>query len=260
VQMQKPSIQNISDFLIDYAGAMLSSGTYTARISKCVGRIGAIYGYDININFFFHHFSLNIVDKEDNSIYRTYIIPNQHIYLNFKLILDLSALSWAIYDKKYDLELSKKLFKKFTNQKKYSYFNNLILVSLANACFCRLFGGDFMGGVFVFLGTSVGLTLRYFLNKFKIDTRIQCAICAFVSSWIVYLGISMNYILKADIALGSSILYLIPGVFFINSIIDILKDHILMGLSRIISVVILVCCIAVGIYITLSIGDFRLLQ
>lgn len=108
--MQKPQIQVISNFLIDYVSTILSSGTYTAIISKCVGRIAEIYGYDININYFFHHYSLNITDKDDNSIYRTYIIPNKHIHLNFKLILDLSGLSWAIYDKKYDLELSKRLF------------------------------------------------------------------------------------------------------------------------------------------------------
>ncbi|ELU5092571.1 threonine/serine exporter family protein, partial [Campylobacter upsaliensis] len=78
--------------------------------------------------------------------------------------------------------------------------------------------------------------------------------------WIVFLGIDTNLTKEADVALGSSILYLIPGVFFINSVIDILKDHILMGLSRIISVVILVCCIAMGIYATLSLSNYGILQ
>lgn len=143
--------------------------------------------------------------------------------------------------------------------KKYPYIYNLFFISLANASFCSLFGGDIFGAIFVFLGTLCGLILRYFLTKIKIDLRVQYVICAFISSYIVYLGIVFSYIQKADIALGSSILYLIPGVFFINSIIDILKDHIIMGISRIISVVILVCCIAAGIYLTLSISDFRFL-
>lgn len=70
----------------------------------------------------------------------------------------------------------------------------------------------------------------------------------------------MGYTNTSDVALGSSILYLISRVFFINSVIDILKDHILMGLSRIISVAILICCIALGIYMTLSISDFGILR
>ena len=131
---------------------------------------------------------------------------------------------------------------------------------MANFAFCRLFGGDFAAGILVCCGTFVGFNLRYFLTKIKIDLRIQYIICSFLSSYIVFLGVDMDYTNTADIALGSSILYLIPGVFFINSVIDILKDHILMGLSRIVSVGILVCCIALGIYATLSFSDFGLLK
>ena len=70
----------------------------------------------------------------------------------------------------------------------------------------------------------------------------------------------MGYTNTSDVALGSSILYLIPGVFFINSVINILKNHILMGLSRIIGVAILICCIALGICMTLSISNFGILR
>lgn len=255
--MQKPPIQALSDFLTEYVCVMLSSGTYTARVSKCVERIATIYGYEIHINFFLHHFSVNIVDCEDNAINRTYIIPNKHAHLNFKLILDLSALSWAIYDKKYELNIAKELFKNIKERKKYPYIVNLFLVSLGNAAFCKLFGGDFGGFILVFIGTVIGLILRYVLTKIKIDLRIQYVLCAFISSQIVFLGIDAGFSTEADIALGSSILYLMPGVFFINAIIDILKDHILMGLSRIISVGILVCCIAVGVYSTLSLGALQ---
>ncbi len=247
--MQKPDIQSLTNFLIDYTKTLLSAGTYTARVAKCVGRIAQVYGYEININFFFHHITLNIVDIEDNSIQRTYVIPNHHAHINFKLIFELSALSWAIYDHKYELEKAKSAFNAISIQKKHSYVLNLLFVSIANSGFCRLFGGDFGAGVLVFFATFLGLLLR-----------IQYILCSFVSSWFVFLGLDMGYTNTSDAALGSSILYLIPGVFFINSIIDILKDHILMGLSRIISVAILICCIALGIYMTLSISKFGILQ
>lgn len=258
--MQKPDIQSLTNFLIAYAKTLLSAGTYTARVAKCVGRIAEVYGYEININFFFHHITLNIVDIEDNSIQRTYVIPNNHAHINFKLIFDLSALSWAIYDHKYDLEKAKMFFDEISYQRKYSYMLNLLLVSIANSAFCRLFGGDFGAGVLVFFATFLGLILRFTLTKAKIDLRIQYVLCAFISSWFVFFGLDMGYTQTSDVALGSSILYLIPGVFFINSVIDILKDHILMGLSRIISVAILICCIALGIYMTLSISDFGILR
>ena len=258
--MQKPNIQNLTDFLILYTTTLLSAGTYTSRVAKCVGRIAEVYGYEVNINFFFHHITLSIVDINDKSIRRTYVIPIHHAHINFKIILKLSALSWAIYDHKYELYEAKGFFDEIVAEKKYPFVFNLFFVSMANFAFCRLFGGDFAAGILVCCGTFVGFNLRYFLTKIKIDLRIQYIICSFLSSYIVFLGVDMDYTNTADIALGSSILYLIPGVFFINSVIDILKDHILMGLSRIVSVGILVCCIALGIYATLSFSDFGLLK
>ncbi|AJC85004.1 DUF1212 domain-containing protein [Campylobacter peloridis] len=258
--MKKPSIQNLTNFLIDYISVFLSAGTYTARVSKCVGRIANAYGYEINMNFFFHHTTLNIFDKDDNSIQRTYIIPNKHNHINFKLILELSALSWQIHDHRFNLEEAKESFNRLIQTKKTPFFASLLLVSIANSAFCKLFGGDFYGCLFVFLATLIGFSLRVLFTKIKIDLRIQYILCSFLSSFIVFFGVDLKLIQEASVALGSSILYLIPGVYFINSIIDILKDHILMGLSRIISVVILVCCIAIGIYTTLSISDFGILR
>ncbi|RQD69350.1 threonine/serine exporter ThrE family protein [Campylobacter hepaticus] len=258
--MQKPDIQELSDFLIKYTKTLLSAGTYTARVAKCVGRIAEVYDYEININFFFHHITLNIVDKQNSSIQRTYIVSNNHAYVNFRLIFDLSALSWAIYDHKYEFDKAKIVFEQICEQKRHSYLLNLLFVSMANSAFCRLFGGDFGAGVLVFFATFIGLILRFVLTKFNIDLRMQYILCSFISSWFVFFGLDMEYTNTSDIALGSSILYLIPGVFFINSVIDILKDNILMGLSRIINVAILVCCIALGIYITLSISNFGILQ
>ena len=131
---------------------------------------------------------------------------------------------------------------------------------MANSAFCRLFQGDFEASILVFFGALFGFTLKTFLTKINIDIKIQYIICGFLSSWIVFLGVNANFTQTPDIALGSSILYLIPGVFFINSIIDILNNHIIMGLSRIINVAILISCIAIGIYITLSVSNFGIIK
>ena len=260
IKVQKPDIQKLTDFLIIYTKTFLASGTYTARVAKCVGRIAEVYGYEININFFLHHITLNVIDMDDNSIQRTYVIPNRHAYVNFRVIFELSALSWAIYDHKYSIDKAQTVFEQIIQQKKHSYVLNLLLISIANSAFCRLFGGDFGAGNLVFFATFLGLILRFVLTKVKIDLRIQYTICSFISSWFVSFGLDQGYTNTSDVALASSILYLIPGVFFINSVIDILKNYILMGLSRIISVGILVSCIALGIYITLSISNFGVLR
>ena len=115
--MEKPDIQRLTNFLIVYTKTLLGAGTYTARVAKCVGRIAEVYGYEININFFFHHITLNVVDMDDNSIQRTYVIPNHHAHVNFKLIFDLSALAGLYMITNTILKKQKSFLGKFLNKK-----------------------------------------------------------------------------------------------------------------------------------------------
>ena len=130
---------------------------------------------------------------------------------------------------------------------------------MANAALSRLFEGDYGTIVIVLFSTILGTSLRVFFSYLKLDLRISTIICSFLSSYLAFIGTNLNLTLTPEVALGSSILYLIPGVFFINSIIDILKNYIQVGLSRIISVAIIVSCVAIGVYTTLVLSNFRFL-
>ena len=56
-----------------------------------------------------------------------------------------------------------------------------------------------------------------------------------------------------ETALGTSVLFLIPGVPLINSIFDLLEGHVLVGISRAVNALILIVCIALGLSATLLI-------
>lgn len=70
------------------------------------------------------------------------------------------------------------------------------------------------------------LTLRHY------NPLIVFAITAFVASMVA--GLAVKYELGNDpqIALASSVLLLVPGFPLINSLADILKGHINMGIAR----------------------------
>lgn len=258
--MQKPDIQELSNFIVDYVSTMVSIGTYSSRVSRCAQRIAQSFNYELSLNFSFNHTLINIVDPDDNSRSRTYVVNNKYSVVDFRLISNLSALSWAIYDHIHDLRVAKKCFEKLTVKTKHPFYLYIILQSVANASFSKLFGGDLGTVLIVFLAGLVGTSLKTVFAKLKLDMRIIYIACAFVSSYLALVGVEFNLTQTSDVALASSILYLTPGVFFINSVIDILKNYIQMGLSRIISVAILVSCVAIGVYITLTLSNFRLIQ
>ena len=62
-----------------------------------------------------------------------------------------------------------------------------------------------------------------------------------------------------DVALATSVLFLVPGVLLINGIIDVVEGHALMGFSRLIKSTLLIISLAIGLAFTLSILQNNLL-
>ena len=256
----RPQIQELTNFLSEYAAKMLSIGTYTARIERCVCRIAGAYGYEASLMIFVRHFIISVMDPADNSIRRTYVKTGAAAQISFDLISELSALSWEIYDEKIPLARTKAAFAEILASQKKSFAKTLVLLSVANAAFCELFGGDGGAMALVFAATAFGICARHLLSKLKINLKIQHIAVSFAVSFIVSLGARYGLSATPDVAVGSSILFLIPGVWLINSVFDILNENMLVGISRGLNTGLLIICIAIGLFLTLSISNLGLVN
>ncbi len=256
----RPQIQELTNFLSEYTAKMLSIGTYTARIEHCVRRIADAYDYEASLMIFVRHFIISVMDPADNSIRRTYVKTGAAAQISFDLISELSALSWEIYDEKIPLARAKAAFTQILTSQKKSFAKTLVLLSVANAAFCELFGGDGGAMALVFAATAFGICARYLLSKLKINLKIQYIVVSFAVSFIVSLGARYGLSATPDVAVGSSILFLIPGVWLINSVFDILNENMLVGISRGLNTGLLIICIAIGLFLTLSISNLGLVN
>ena len=256
----RPQIQELTNFLSEYTAKMLSIGTYTARIERCVRRIADAYGYEASLMIFVRHFIISVMDPADNSIRRTYVKTGAAAQISFDLISELSALSWEIYDEKIPLARAEAAFAEILASQKKSFAKTLVLLSVANAAFCELFGGDGGAMALVFAATAFGICARYLLSKLKINLKIQYIAVSFAVSFIVSLGARYGLSATPDVAVGSSILFLIPGVWLINSVFDILNENMLVGISRGLNTGLLIICIAIGLFLTLSISNLGLVN
>ena len=122
-----------------------------------------------------------------------------------------------------------------------------MLVALANASFCALFGGDATGMAVVFAATFCGYYIKLSLLSRKVDIRLVFIICAFVSSVLGATDMLYNIGSTPSVALGTSVLYLVPGIPFLNSFSDMLYQRYLCAFSRMLDAVVLTCCLSVGL-------------
>ena len=125
----------------------------------------------------------------------------------------------------------------------------LILVGLANASFCRLFGGEWCAVGIVFTATLLGFYLKQRMQAKGFNHYVIFIASAFAAS--MYASVAMIFDTTSEIAIATSVLYLIPGVPLINGVIDIVEGHILIGCSRLINALLLIICIAIGLSATL---------
>ena len=255
----KPKIEAVCDFLCRYSSALLSNGAYTSRIIKCTERIGKAWGYEVHLSVFLKYITINITDAHNYDNRRTQVINNAPLRANLALISNLSALSWQIHDEHLSLKEAQKSFDYTLSQKRLSAVLGVFIISLGNAAFCRLFGGDLGALLCIFAGTFVGILVRHFCHKIHLDSRAQYLLCSFIVSFTAYIGVWLGLSATPDIAIAGSILYLIPGALIINAFVDIIHENTLMGISRTINMAVAMICLAAGVFITLSISKINIL-
>ncbi len=247
------SIRDLSNFLLDFSTTLMTAGVHTSRVVRNVTRIAASFGYEVEMTVFQKHITMSVLHGADDTIRRTSVRKIEPGPFNFNTISQLSSLSWAAHDRHLPLPELRRRYEAVVAEPRLSRWWVLLLVSLANAAFCRLFGGDPAAMGLVFAATLAGFFVRQETTRRGMNHMAVFFLCSFIASMIAALGIWYGLGDTPQIALGTSVLFLIPGVPLINAIIDTLEGHVLVGFSRAVNACILIICIALGLSATLLI-------
>ncbi len=253
------AVRELSNFLLDYATTLMGAGVHTSRVVRNVNRIAGSFGYETEMTIFQRHVTLHILQRQDDSVRRTSLRTIRPAGFNFEIISNLSTLSWQVHDNHLTMYELREKFNAIVTKPRISRWWVLWLVSFANAAFCRLFGGDAWAMGLVFVATFVGFLLRQEMSFRHINHLAVFTLSSFVASMVASLGVWASLGETPQIALGASVLFLIPGVPLINSIIDLLEGYVLIGISRAVNALTLIICIALGLSATLLIlGSYAL--
>ncbi len=243
-------LKRVSKFLSDYSTTLMAVGVQTSRVVKNTSRIAESFNLEVDMTIFQKTIIMTLRDKDNTHSYSS-VNKIKPLALNFFINSKLSTLSWDAYDNKLSLEEIEKRYEEIIHVPREKDLTVLLLVAVANASFCRLFQGDAISMLIVFVATLVGFRLRQILMKNHWNHLAVFVLCSFVSSLIGSTGFLFKWGEMPEVALGTSVLFLIPGVPMINSIMDIIDGHVLAGTSRFINATLLVISIAIGLSMTL---------
>jgi len=235
-------------FLSQYASTLWGSGVHTSRTIRNTKRIGDALGIDVKIAGFHKSLILSVIDKETDERFNV-LEEIPHYPVSFEINRSLSQLSWDALDDKLSLSEISSRYAALVAKAGIHPVVVLLLASLANGAFCALFGGDGLSMAIVFFATLIGMFVKQQMVARKYNQFLTFIFCSFLASLVA--SVSFMFKTTSEIALATSVLFLIPGVPLINGFVDIMEGHILTGSARLINAFLLVFSIAIGLSLTI---------
>lgn len=244
----KEDLSQICLFIAEYATHLMGAGVHTSRAVRNSKRIASAFDVQVNIGVFHSNIIITVIDNKTQKIWNEMVdIPARPI--SFELNSELSALSWDVGDKNLSLEQLKARYQEIISAPKINPLFVILMVGLANASFCRLFGGDFISMGIVFSSTIIGVFMRQLMHRRGYNKYVIFATAAFIAS--LCTSTSLIFDTTSEIALATSILFLVPGVPLINGVIDVLEGYIITGFCRLTEALLIIISISLGLSLTL---------
>lgn len=244
--MRRPTVMQLCMFIADYAARLLGIGATCIRLEHNVRRIASAFGTEAVMTIMPRHIHMTLTTADRSESY-TYIAGIPCNVVSFDINARLSTLSWAVADRKVDFEGMAAQFDRICRMPPTPANVVLMLASVANGAFCRLFGGDWVAVATVILATMAGLFVKNWLTKRGTDIRVVFIICAFVSAVLGATDSLFGIGTTPDVAIGTSVLYLVPGIPFLNSFSDMLAGHYICAFSRFMHALILTASLSIGL-------------
>ena len=141
-------LKAVTQFVAEYATRLMGSGVHTSRVVRNTKRLGEALGVDE---------TRMTLTKQ---IHDSEVADIPPLPISFELNSELSALSWDACDLRLSLAEIRRRYDEIVARPRLDPIFTLILVGLANASFCRLFGGEWCAVGIVFTATLLGFYLK----------------------------------------------------------------------------------------------------
>jgi uncharacterized membrane protein YjjP (DUF1212 family) len=245
------TLRDVIDLSLWAGQLLLQSGAESQQVEETVHRLGTGLGCDW-LDILVSPNALVITAISDGE-FRTKVRRVVTIGANLRVVAEVSVLVQRVVAGELNRqELRRELEQVSLFQPCYGRWTVALMVGIACAAFSALFGGDAIIFGVTFLAASVAMLLRQELQKRHFNPYLTVVPTAFLATAIASIAPLLQIGNQPRLALISSVLLLVPGIPLINSVQDLLKGHIVIGIARGVTGGVIAACIALGLLLALS--------
>lgn len=241
-----------ADLALDIATTMLASGAHCGRIIRNLDRLANRWDLNVQMQLSFIGVVIAVTSKHvpQHTVTRYRTTPTHSVHL--ELLTEFSRLTWRAADGELNFQQVREETERIKNIRHYSYLSVALAVGLSCACLCLLAGGSLLDGIVTCMGAFIGSIARVFILHHKFNPMISFVIASFVTTMISGANMVFHWGTAPEAALATAVLYLVPGVPLINSLIDLLEGHLSSAWNRALFGASILLCIAVGMTLSIS--------
>ena len=241
--------------LLEMSMLLMVSGASAGRVRNTIDRVSNGFGYITYILISQRTIIISVYNQEGQCVFNSFKRTQPH-HINFTTVSEISRISWEVVENKWTIHQLHEEVEKLKSGSFYPRLLVLAFTALAGASFCRLLSGQPIDMAFVFLGTFVGLFVRQEAMRLRFNFYLCVYFAALTSSLITGALVHFDPNIDHEIALVTSILFLIPGIPLINAFSDMIEGNLQNGLIRGLHGFIISFTIALGLFTSIAIYRF----
>lgn len=243
-------LRDIIDLSLWAGQMLLQHGAESQRVEETVHRLGTGLGCDwmdilVSPNAI-------IVTTTSGDEFRTKTRRVVRMGANLWQVTAVNELSRRVNEGELDrIQVRRELERIDATPLRYNRWLIVFMVGLACAAFSRLFGGDWPVFGVTFLAASVAMLVRQELARHYFNQFLVTVASAFAAGILASSATVLSLSPQPGIALVSSVLLLVPGVHLINSAEDLIKGHLVTGITRGVIGFLITLAIALGLLLAM---------
>lgn len=240
----------ISRLIVQTGQMLLAHGAESTLVGDLTKRIGLACGMsEVEVSLSASSIVITTV-MDDHCITTARRSPDRGI--NMKVVTDIQHICIMLERKVIDYRMAKQKLDQI-KPKRYNRWLVLVMIGLSCAAFARLAGGDAIICLMTFLASCVGMFVRQEIAHRNFNPLLNFAVTAFVTTLISSQAVIYQLGNYPFTAMASSVLMLVPGFPLINSVADMLKGYVNMGIARFVMASLLTFATSLGIVAAMTV-------
>lgn len=244
---QTASLEDVSHSALAIGRLLFQNNADTEEVEQAVRRFTAVFGYESHLLVTYETLLLTIFSGENFRTKAGNRVPAMNV--NMAAIAAVNTLVDEVEGGSLSFdEINSRIHTIEKAKPIYSRWLVIVGLSLTAASLSRLFGGDWPTFFVTFFAGAIGTWLRQEMGKRGANLFLGAFVGALVSGVIAGVAVHFHFSALTALCLVAPGMIIVPGVPLVNCVLDMVKNHMALGLSRLGFAVLITLSIALGLY------------